>query len=92
VAGVKIEIDEEDWAAGVEGDPPWPRLPPSQCCGGTSRRDKLARFELWSAAINGISREKTPAVAKLPPSLKTYGATRKRENALWRTGGITRVF
>jgi hypothetical protein len=37
VAGVKLEIDEEKWAGGVEV---W------------------ARFELWSAAIKGINREK----------------------------------
>jgi hypothetical protein len=51
-------------AGGGQGDPPSPRFPPSQCYGGTSRRDKLGRFELWSAGINGIDREKTPSVAK----------------------------
>jgi hypothetical protein len=49
VAGVKIEIDDEKWAGGVEVIRLRQRL----------RRDKLAYFELWSAGINGISREKT---------------------------------
>jgi hypothetical protein len=64
VAGVKVENDEEKVAGGAEGDPPWPRLSPSQCYGGTSRRDKLARFGLWCAGINGVGREKAPAFAK----------------------------
>jgi hypothetical protein len=72
VAGVKIGIHEEMWVGGAEGIRLRQMLPPSQCYGGTSRRDKLARFELWSAAINGISREKAPSVAKLPPSLKPW--------------------
>jgi hypothetical protein len=39
VAGVKIEIDDEEWVGGV---------------------GVMARFEEWSAAINGICREKAP--------------------------------
>jgi hypothetical protein len=66
---VKIETDEEKWAGGAGGI----RL--RQGYGATSRHDRLARFGLVSAAINGISREKAPAVAKLPPS-QSYGATR----------------
>jgi hypothetical protein len=73
VAGVKFEKHEEKSAGGVEGDPPSPSL----------RRDKLTRFEPWSAAINGISREKTHSPSlKLPPSLRSFGATRWRDKKL----------
>jgi hypothetical protein len=87
VAGVKIEIHEEKWADGAEGDPPSPEVSAvANSYGGASRRDKLARFELGSAGINGVGREKAPSGAKgmegrqeeRPPS-QSFGATSWRD-------------
>jgi hypothetical protein len=88
VSGVKIEIDEEKRAGGGRRlldlfislmaeklaltlpSPTWNVASP------------LGEGLLWGgprgAGLNGIGHEKAPAVAKLPPSLKSYGAASKR--------------
>ncbi len=62
VAGVKIEIHQEQWTGGVA----MIRLRNAMAGrdGATSRRDELGQFELWAAGKSGIRREKSRSVAK----------------------------